>query len=147
MHKDLADLVSSGQLLRLLDAPCESEVLDFKRQLNLGTKRGELEFAKDVLAFANSGGGHMGVGVTDEAHDIAGITSDDERHLRDSKTANDRIHKYTGGHVRVLLARHIVERRNQAGSVVIIYVPGVHDKVPAAVDGDYSDPGPNGKPH
>jgi hypothetical protein len=138
-------MVSSELLLRLLGAPCESEVLDFERELNLSTRRGVIEFAKDVLAFANSGGGHIVVGVTDGSRELSGLATDDDRVLRESKAVNDKINQYTGGHIRVLVARHEVAWKSRNEPVVLICVPGLEDKIPAAADGSYPDPGPNGK--
>ena len=45
----------------------ESQRVDFKRQLNLKTKKGKAEFVKDIVSLANSSpnGGYILVGVND----------------------------------------------------------------------------------
>ena len=65
MRKNVLDELSLERLRTLLLVPTEDSSIDFKELVSLSTTRGALEFAKDVLAFANSGGGHVIVGVTE----------------------------------------------------------------------------------
>jgi predicted HTH transcriptional regulator len=73
--------------MSLLDSPCETANLDFKETLDLTNSRDRVELAKDVLAMANSGGGHIVVGVEDVTRQV-GISEEAPAALRDAKTVN-----------------------------------------------------------
>ena len=49
----------------LLDIGCESASLDYKQTLSLETKDARASLAKDIIAFANSGGGTIVVGMAE----------------------------------------------------------------------------------
>ena len=52
------DELTFARLQELLKFGCETQSHDFKVTLDLTIDRDRVEFAKDVLAFANAGGGH-----------------------------------------------------------------------------------------
>jgi hypothetical protein len=141
MRPNVLHELSVERLRTLLLVPTEESTIDFKEALSLSTTRGAVEFAKDVLAFANSGGGHMVIGVTDgQPRKIVGISQADLAVLTEPKKINDSIRKYTGGLITVSAAVHDLTPGG-AETVAIIYIPGRSKKVPAQADGAYSEPG------
>ncbi|WZL74689.1 putative DNA binding domain-containing protein [Clostridiaceae bacterium 35-E11] len=63
------------QKLKLLIKQKEGTKLDFKESFNLDTESEKKEFAKDVIAIANSvgGRGYLVVGIRDKTKDIVGV--------------------------------------------------------------------------
>jgi hypothetical protein len=141
MPQNISAELSLERLMGLLDSPCETPTLDFKETLDLTQGRDRVEFAKDVLAMANSGGGHIVVGVEDTTRRRVGIDNEVSAILREAKTVNDKLKKYSGGFVKVLVAQHDVEDSTK-GSVrlALIHIPGAAAKIPAQDDGVFPDP-------
>src|SRR5713101_7315311 len=131
--------LSSDKLQTLLQAPCETTHLDFKESLNLSTAQDRAKLAKHVLAMANSGGGHIVIGVEDKTRRLVGVSEQVVTCFRESKDVNDKLYTFTGGHITVAVAQHSVQ--TQAGSVrvVLIYIPHVRPMVPAQANGCYED--------
>lgn len=67
---------SVADLLDLLVRPRETDAIDFKLRIE-NTAGGRAEFIKDILAFANSGGGVLFIGV--KGTEYIGIEPEDER--------------------------------------------------------------------
>jgi hypothetical protein len=66
--------ISMAVLRRLLGIRGESDSLDFKLTLDLGSDRDRVELARDVLAFSNTeSGGHIVIGVDDKNLDPVGL--------------------------------------------------------------------------
>jgi len=65
MSQNFSAELSLSRLMSLIDSPCETAALDFKETVDPTQCRDRVELAKDVLAMANSGGGHIVVGVED----------------------------------------------------------------------------------
>ena len=67
------------QRLKFLIKQREGTKLDFKESLNLDTESGKKEFAKDIIAIANSlgGRGYIIVGIKDKSKKIIGINPDE----------------------------------------------------------------------
>jgi hypothetical protein len=148
MRPNVLDELTLERLQTLLALPSEESCLDFKQALDLGTDRGRVEFAKDVLAFANSGGGHMIVGVSDgKPRDIVGLAGADLRVLGEPKLANDAIHKYTGGYIIVSTTTHIISTATHQMTLGLVYVPAAARKVPAQDNGVYPEPANPNKQH
>jgi hypothetical protein len=128
--------------MTLLGSPCETNAVDFKETLDLSHTRDRVELAKDVLAMANSGGGDMVVGVEDGTLRRVGISEEVFVSLRDAKSVNDKLKRYCGGYVKVLVAQHqVTNQERQKVRMVLIHVPAASHKVPAQDDGAYADPG------
>lgn len=65
-HKPI-DQINEMDLQQLLDTPVyESRVLDYKEQLSGDTSTEKKEFLYDITAFANSGGGELIYGISEE---------------------------------------------------------------------------------
>lgn len=138
---DVATELSLSRIKTLLEHPCETASLDFKETLDLTQGRDRVEFAKDVLAMANSGGGDIVVGVEDTTRHHVGISEEISATLRDSKTVNDKLKKYCGGFVRVLVAQHeIPDPVRGTVRLAMIRVPRAARPIPAQDDGAYPDP-------
>src|SRR6266446_4209950 len=101
MNMDVAKELSIERLRELLNAPCEMERLDFKETLDLSSGRAYAELAKDVLAMANSGGGHIVVGIADTTRQPVSISDEVAVFFGASKTVNDKLYRYTRGHITV----------------------------------------------
>lgn len=142
MHRKTAPDLTLARLITLLGSSCETSALDFKETLDLTQTRDRVELAKDVLAMANSGGGDIVVGVEDGTLRRVGISEEVSVHLRDAKNVNDKLKKYCGGYIKVLVAHHpVTNRSRQKVRLVLIHVPAASHKVPAQDDGAYADPG------
>jgi hypothetical protein len=102
---DLVDLLSKKTLDELLGHRFEAETLDFKEKVDLSDRRSVVELAKDVLAMANTRGGHIVVGVEDETFRIIGVQPNLAEQFKDGKTVTDKIKRYGPGAV-VNLSRH-----------------------------------------
>src|SRR5690242_9337971 len=62
--------IQEADLQRLIENGVpEDDHLDYKRQGNFDTTEGKKEFVKDVVSFANSGGGVIVYGVDEERVD------------------------------------------------------------------------------
>jgi len=138
---DVASELSLSRIKTLLESPCETASLDFKETLDLAHDRDRVEFAKDVLAMANTGGGDIVVGVEDGTRQRLGISEEISAALRDAKTINDKLKRYCGGFVKILVALH--EIADPVGGTVrfaLIRVPRAAGPIPAQDDGVYPDP-------
>ncbi|PYT64089.1 MAG: hypothetical protein DMG35_01650 [Acidobacteria bacterium] len=124
MSQDSASELSLKRLLSLLDSPCETADLDFKETIDLEKPRDRVELAKDVLAMANSAGGHIVFGIEDTSRRRVGISTEASAALRDAKTVNDKLKKYCGGYIKVLVAQYEID--DPAGGrirLALIHVP------------------------
>jgi len=104
-----------------LERSSEASDLDFKSEFD-GNRPGDwLEIIKDIVAFANSGGGSILIGVNDDGSpsgsDVTGILSTDPADL------TNRIHKYTGTHFHEF---EISKAVKGATDVCVIAVRGNH---------------------
>jgi hypothetical protein len=136
MSHNLAAELSLNRLLCLLESPCEMANLDFKETIDITKSRDRVELAKDVLAMANSGGGHIVIGVEDTTRHLTGIGPEIAATLRYAKTVNDQLAKYCGGYIKVLVAQHVIQDPLK-GSIrlALIYVPSATSKIPAQDNG------------
>jgi hypothetical protein len=96
--------------------------------------------AKDVLAIANTGGGYIVVGVEDGTRRPVGLAPSIAEQF-ESKSINDKLKRFTGGHVSVIAAVHPVQYESATPvSIGLIHVPGARKQIPAQADGIYPDP-------
>ena len=140
-YENLAAELSLECLMRLIESPSETASLDFKETLDVNQSRDRVEFAKDVLAMANSGGGHVVVGIEDKTRRRVGIGLESSGSLQEAKSVNDKLKKYCGGYVKVLVAQHEIEDPAQGRvRLCLIYIPPAIARVPAQDDGVCPDP-------
>ncbi len=88
-------MISREKLLeRAQNGVRENKTLDFKTELDLAQRGDWCEIIKDIVAFANSGGGVIVVGLNDDAtpsgYDVATLLA------ADSADVTNRIARYTG---------------------------------------------------
>lgn len=83
-------------LNQALERRSETANVDFKSTFDVSATRDWLELIKDIVAFANSSGGYILVGITDDGRpsgiDISKLLTVDPADIA------NRIHKYTGQH-------------------------------------------------
>jgi hypothetical protein len=89
-------MADHSQLKAILECTAETADLDFKSEFDATDSGDWLEIIKDIVAFANSGGGTILIGVNDDSTpsgtDVTGALSIDPADL------TNRLHKYTGVH-------------------------------------------------
>jgi hypothetical protein len=85
-----------ASLTEILQLDTESETLDFKESFDCQSNAEWCELIKDIVAFANSGGGTILVGIDDRGTPVGfDITS---LAALDPATVTDKIYKYTDVH-------------------------------------------------
>jgi Schlafen, AlbA_2 len=113
----------------------ECDCLDFKSGFNPSITGDWCELIKDVVAMANSGGGCVIVGLSDEGklsgESVAAFIG------LDSADIGNKIHKYTGHH----FSEFSIERREvDAGEVAVMTIGGVRLPIIFSVPGEYESP-------
>lgn len=103
-------MIIEGDLSRegfkyLLDCRCECEWLDYKETMRLENDSELCEFARDVLAFKNVGGGYIVVGVRDKTWQQVGL---DRPIPYDSKMLRDKVVKATGVTLELNVVSHSI---------------------------------------
>ncbi len=131
------DKVSERELRRLLGQRFEAEHLDFKEKLNPRSKKALLELCKDVIAMANSGGGHVVFGVRDGDFEPVGLSDTDRLDEADLRNMLD---KYVDERIDFLLAYHKLQIDDQQRLFAVLYVaPFATPPVVTAKIGQYQD--------
>ncbi|MCE5172700.1 ATP-binding protein [Paenibacillus profundus] len=75
-------MLTKDKFYEILDEGREDNFWDFKEELSISKKVRFYEFLKDILAFSNSGGGYLLLGVKDETHELVGVSEEiDEAEL------------------------------------------------------------------
>jgi hypothetical protein len=89
-------MTDDAKLRSDLERTSEAVDIDFKSSVDVDSAGDWLSLLKDIAAFANSGGGTILVGLSDDGSpsgaDISAVLAIDPADL------TDRIHKYTGNH-------------------------------------------------
>lgn len=67
-------MLNKESFYRILDEGREDNAWDFKLEITISEKKKFYELLKDILAFANSEGGHLLLGVEDRTHNLLGVT-------------------------------------------------------------------------
>jgi hypothetical protein len=114
------------KLIELLQVP-EQTHLEFKSELDLTTKRDELNFVKDAVSMSNrSPGGYILVGVNDDRTLALPIGTIADRARFDGARLGDTIRRYIEGEVHVMSQVHEVDGHE----VILIYLPHHRDGLP-----------------
>lgn len=118
----------------LLDLAVEGRDLDYKRALDLSKTVSRAEFARDVLGFANSGGGAIVVRMDEPRSGEFVPVGVPEAELAQYETTrlNDAIRKFVAGVVSV--SGRVIRRDGLA--FVVIRVRGIDDTIALAVTGN-----------
>lgn len=138
MPHDARHLLSIQALEQCLDCKFETENLDFKQSLDLSTRRGVLELAKDVLAMTNSVGGYIVAGIEDKTFRLVGLPSSEAALFHDGARINDKLRSVCNEQVSVQAALHQVpDAGGQLINIALICVYPQDEMLPAPVDGSY----------
>ena len=110
--------VSKDKFFEIIDTGREDNKWDFKKEFNISKKGEFYEFLKDALAFTNSGGGYLLLGVEDKTHQLVGVSS-----IVDEAELGEKIETTLGFSldVKVLFFEHL----HEGGSINLglIYIP------------------------
>jgi Putative DNA-binding domain/EC042_2821-lke REase len=108
-------------LVSVLERTNEADDLDFKGSFDPSVAGSWLELIKDIVAFANSGGGTILIGANDDGtpsgKDVSALLSVDPADI------TNKVHKYTGHHFSTF---DIVETQKAGATICAIRVGGVH---------------------
>ncbi|WP_429844366.1 RNA-binding domain-containing protein [Brevibacillus sp. FIR094] len=75
-------MLTKDKFYEILDEGREDNLWDFKEELSISKKVEFYEILKDILAFANSRGGYLLLGVKDKSHELVGVSEEiDEAEL------------------------------------------------------------------
>lgn len=103
----------------LLNCGCECEWLDYKSQLTLDNDKAVADFARDILALKNMGGGYIVVGVEDRTWKPVGIPA---RLSYDSKQLIDKVRKASGVDLEVAIVHHALQIAGESRIFALIHV-------------------------
>lgn len=129
------DQISEDKINELLEAKMEYERLDYKVDLEINSKASVLSIAKDMAAMANSGGGHIVIGI-DKNFVKIGI---DPSIRLDEAVLRDKVNFYFEPKIDFLYKEPIrlVDRKKR--KFLIIYVKEPEDIILPRIDGNYQD--------
>jgi hypothetical protein len=96
----------------------EDNQWDYKRDLSIATNDEFAEVAKDILAFANYGGGYMLLGIDNDTHELKGVSKE-----IDPAALGDKFEKNTGVSIEVKLFYFSFGEGNEEVRLGIVYVP------------------------
>lgn len=124
---------SSEMDLRLISLGIEGRDLDYKESIDLDSKPGRAEFARDVIGMANAAGGTLVVGIAEKNNVFVqkGVPASDLSRYETTKL-NDAIQKYvlSTAYVSSKVTKHIGK------SFVLIRVHGAKDSLAFAAIAD-----------
>lgn len=131
--------VTEDQLRLLLDQQSETEILDYKSELDLVDKakksRAQVELAKDVAAMLSGRGGHLVIGV-DENGTPTGLLSAEQVAQLDESRLRKRLEKFIPEGIEIRVASHEIGGTR----VALIHVsPHPDGLVVMKADGFYLD--------
>jgi hypothetical protein len=111
--------MSTDALRYLLSCRSECEWLDYKEIIHLDLDAELCDFAKDVLALKNVGGGYVVIGVKDKTWNSVGLQS---RLPYDTKILRDKIRRATGIDLDVDIVHHNIQTPSSTGLFALIFV-------------------------
>ncbi|MGP8321750.1 MAG: RNA-binding domain-containing protein [Methanosarcinaceae archaeon] len=97
----------------------EDNAWDYKREILISNKSNFVEFAKDILAFTNYGGGYILLGVVDGTHELFGVNTE-----IDPSNLGAKIEKQLGFHIENQLFYFDHLENDQIIRLGIIKIPG-----------------------
>ncbi len=111
--------MSSDAMRYLLSCRAECEWLDYKEIIHLELDAELCNFARDVLAIKNVGGGYIVIGVKDKTWEQAGLS---EKLPYDSKMLRDKIRRATGLDLDVDIVHHNIQTPASTGLFALIFI-------------------------
>jgi Predicted transcriptional regulator containing an HTH domain and an uncharacterized domain shared with the mammalian protein Schlafen len=124
--------VSLEKILEIknINADVETATLDYKEIYSVSSPTG-IEIVKDIVSFANSKGGHIIFGVTNN-YKWVGLDERSDEKIDDANLYN-LIDKYIDGHVDVIIALQTIDKRE----FVICYIKPSANVIPFKIDGKF----------
>lgn len=127
--------LNSLKVRELVERRSESAKLDYKRDYRPSEAKSKIQLVKHVLAFANTAGGYIVIGVDDDGT-LAGIDKDAASRL-DEATIRAQIAGYTSVPTPLFVDNKI---QYQGTALAIITVLPLMDRIAvASADGQYQD--------
>jgi tetratricopeptide (TPR) repeat protein len=111
--------MSADALRYLLSCRGECEWLDFKEDLHIDDDKELCNFARDILAIKNVGGGYIVVGVQDKTWRPVGLKAPLPY---DSKLLRDKIRKASNIDLDIDIVHHEIYQPSSSGQFAIIFV-------------------------
>jgi len=111
---------SEEELSNLLERGAESKALDYKKDIDWDDKKQRAELTRDILAFANTEGGYIVIGVSDAeaGFEPAGLSGDTLGKL-DTTRINEFVNNYADPPINAVLFKVAFKGKHYA----IVYVP------------------------
>lgn len=114
-------VVSREKFFELLEQGREDNSWDFKRDLKIKPNESFYQLLKDILAFSNTEGGHLVLGVDDKEHDLIGVTNQvDEAEL------GSKIQTTLGYSINTKLLYFKHECDGETKTLGLLYIPKSH---------------------
>ncbi|GHO82267.1 hypothetical protein KSZ_02730 [Dictyobacter formicarum] len=113
--------MSKVALRYLIECRGECEYLDYKEELHLQNDHNKADFARDVLAMKNVGGGYLVVGVRDKTWDPVGLKNP---FTHDSKQLRDVVRKASGLDLAIDVVTHNIFINDIYKDFALIHIRG-----------------------
>ncbi|MBT2627389.1 ATP-binding protein [Bacillus sp. ISL-32] len=111
-------VVSREKFFELLEHGREDNSWDFKRDLKIKPNESFFQLLKDILAFSNTEGGHLVLGVDDQNHELIGVTNQvDEAEL------GSKIQTTLGYSIDIKLLYFKHEYKGETITLGLLYIP------------------------
>jgi tetratricopeptide (TPR) repeat protein len=117
--------MSTDAMRYLLSCHCECEWLDYKEIIHLELDAELCDFARDVLALKNVGGGYIVIGVKDKTWEPIGLSG---KLQYDSKLIRDKIRRATGLDLDVDIVHHNIQTPASTGLFALIFIRSTHKR-------------------
>lgn len=111
-------VASKEKFFEILALNREDNKWDFKQDIKFKPKEQFYELLKDILAFSNSGGGHLLLGVEDKTHKLIGVTN-----FIDEADLGQKIYTALGYTINVELTYFKHNDGNREIDLGILYIP------------------------
>ena len=111
--------MSADAMRYLLECHGECEWLDYKSHLSLEIDKELCDFARDVIAIKNVGGGYIVIGIKDKSWEPIGLH---QRIDFDSKLLRDKVRRALGIELDVDIVHHEIQMPSSTGLFALILV-------------------------
>ncbi|MBU1985281.1 ATP-binding protein, partial [bacterium] len=111
--------MSVDALRYLLECKGECEWLDYKQALHIDTEKELCDFARDILAIKNMGGGYVVVGVEDKTWKPVGLSF---TLPYDTKLIRDQVRRATGLDLEVDIVHHDIHVPSSSGKFALVFI-------------------------
>ncbi|PEM90666.1 ATP-binding protein [Bacillus toyonensis] len=109
---------SKGKFFEILSLNREDNKWDFKQDIHLKPAEKFYELLKDILAFSNSGGGHLLLGIKNKSNEIVGVSE-----IIDEANLGQKIYTALGYSINVELNYFKYNKEGNEVDLGILYIP------------------------